>query len=650
MRPFVYFTLALLLFLFGLLGAREAAAFRWAADEKEVHAAGTRLRAFVDQWEDAVGERTTLWLTELGAGGSTLDRELFLRANVAWFDAFYVWEPGGVVWPPAWPDEDVASLRADPCLRKAAAAAGFDEPLASARGYQACFAGTPPVALLAASEAAELLLNANQPVAADRLVRLIGRRVGVPLREAAEQNIYARRLIYLRLQQARALDAQGRQDLAERSVRTLAREVTALDGANLENVLDLYMWPIAHDLRQYGGIALGGEDDEDLARAQRRLAAYQNIRDRRWAIEDAPKLADGPRLLVDPFGDPPWLMSYARLSNDTFVGLQLDQPELLQSLVARAPADLRPFLSVQDPSGRVLAGAQAPFVVGASFTRVLPHLRVGLTAGVLDRPWITGGLLLQLAPIGIGVLIGAFALVGLVATDRRQLLLLERQREFMTRVTHELKTPLAGIRLMAENLEMGNFRDDVQRERFARQIVKEAERLGLRLDEVIRAASRPVDEAAVATDVASMARQLGERWRPLFEQQRATLVVEVGDAPISVLVRPVQLRDALSNLLDNALKYRKPDGAARCWLRVKADRRTVTFEVEDDGIGVPPAMRRVVFDRFARVEGAGRGRAGGHGLGLAFVAAAARAHGGKVDCREGVEGGARFVLRIPRRP
>ncbi|HNC95394.1 MAG TPA: ATP-binding protein, partial [Myxococcota bacterium] len=63
----------------------------------------------------------------------------------------------------------------------------------------------------------------------------------------------------------------------------------------------------------------------------------------------------------------------------------------------------------------------------------------------------------------------------------------------------------------------------------------------------------------------------------------------------------------------------------------------------------PAHMRKAIFERFRRVEGPGRGLSGGHGLGLYFVAEAARLLGGKVECREGTDGGARFLLRIPRR-
>ena len=662
MRRAIYLALGLLLSVLALVGVREVATARTLAAEREDRLARERLGAFVDQWESAITDRSALWLAELGAGEDVELRERFLRANVPWFDSFYAWETNAgsdtrsdartvVSWPVDRPDEDVGALRQDPCLARASARAGRVSASDAARGYAACLVGRPDaVRLLAASEAAEIYLNANEPAAADRVIRSLGTVLQTPLHRAGDRAVSVRRLVVLRTQHAHAVDLLGRTDLAERWMLGLALEIAGLDGPDLHEVLPLYAWPVARDLRAYGGPTLGGDDDELLARAQRRLGLWQEVRDRAWVHGDVPLLRDGPRLLVDPYSDPPWLLSYARLPDGTLVGMQLDQPTLLASFLERAPADLTSHLSVRDPDGRVLAGVPEPLQIELPFTRLLPHLRVGLTHGaVAPGPSAGRALVAQLLPIAVGIVTGVLALLALIATDHRQDRLLAQQREFMTRVTHELKTPLAGIRLMAETLELGAFRDGGQREKFARQIVKEAERLGLRLDEVIRAAARPLEERPTPTDLVALLTALGDRWKPLFEQQRATLVLELPAGPEVAAVRPVQLRDALSNLLDNALKYRHPERAGVCTVRLRAERRWLTVEVVDNGIGVPSDKRKAIFERFARVEGPGRGRAGGHGLGLAFVAEAARAHHGKVECREGIDGGARFLVRIRRR-
>jgi len=652
MRRMIYATLTVLLGMLGIVGVREAASFRRASEERELRTLRDRVVLVVDRWEEAIGQPLELWLAELPSTerARIREREQSFRATRPWFDAFYLWEPDEVVYPTPQLDEDLVLLRSDACLAAASRQAGEVEPSQAGLLYRACIGRGPAVSLLAASEAAELFLNADQPLAADRVIRELGALGAIPLQEAAEYGVSARRLVYLRLQHARAADSIGRADIAERLVWTLATEIAFLDGAALETVLDLWSYPIARDLREYGGPLLGGEDDELRLRAERRMALYQEVRERGWNLRDVPTIAQGPRLLVDQFGDPPYLLFFARLEMGALLGgIQLDQPMLLRDFLAKVPEGLRPYMSVRDPTGRVLAGDSGPLAVEVAFTRVLPHLRVGVAAAAFTPETGLRTAVVQLIPIGIGILIGLFSLWGLVHSDRQQQLLLERQREFMTRVTHELKTPLAGIRLMAENLEMGSFRDTAQREKFARQIVKEAERLGQRLDEVIRAASRPIEEKPAPLDPIALVEDVAERWRPLCEQQGLTLHVEPPVGSGTMVARASFLRDALTNLVDNALKYRDPERRSEMWLRVRIERRWVQFEVVDNGIGVPPHMRKAIFERFRRVEGPGRGRSGGHGLGLAFVAEAAQMHDGKVECREGVDGGAKFILRVRRR-
>jgi signal transduction histidine kinase len=652
MRRLIYVTLASLLALLGIVGIREAENFRRTSEERDLRALRDNLVLVVDRWEDGITGAIKL---ELGNLSSTdrvraRERELHKQSRAQWFDAFYIWDPDEVAWPAPQAEEDLALLRSDPCMADASKRAGAVDAVAAAFLYRGCMGRSAPVTLLAASEAVELFLNADQPAAAARVIRELGPVLGpLAIQAANEYGVSPRRLVYLRLQAARTQDILGRTDIAGGIVWELAEEIALLDGATLELVLDLWDYPISRDLRAYGGPMLGGEDDELSTRAARRLALFQEVRARTWNLRDLPTVDQGPRLLVDQVGDPPYLLYFAKLDMGALIGgVALDQPELVKNFIQSLPRRLRPYLSVRDPTGRVLAGSDDALTVEVAFTTILPHLRVGLAKGayVPDSGFRTA--FLQLMPIAIGILIGAFSLFGLIHTDREQARLLEQQRAFMARVTHELKTPLAGIRLMAENLEMGSFRDSSQREKFARQIVKEAERLGERLDEVIRAAARPIDELPSAIDPGDMAETLADRWRPLFEQHGVTLHVEAQRGH-KMIARPAYLRDALTNLLDNALKYRDPEKKSEVWLRVRVETRWVEFDVEDNGIGVPANMRKAVFEKFRRVEGPGRGKSGGHGLGLAFVAESARLHGGKVECREGVAGGARFLFRIRRR-
>lgn len=650
MRWRVYIAIAAALVMVGLIGWNEATSFERSYEERERRAMQERLAQLVDQWESLVVDRVTPWLSELGSEQDYAAREAVHRAGTPFFDAMYLWEDRDFIYPADAVAEDVTRIRADPCISEAGRSVGSMDPVEVAHRYERCFGADKGATLFAASEAAEAMLNADQPIYAHELIRSIGPISSTPLSLASLRGLPTRRLAELRLQHGRALDALGHDDLAEHLITGLAVDIATLDAPELENVLDLYSWPIAHDLKAYGGPALGGEDDDLLGRAERRLSAWKEIKNRSWAVGDVPTLPDGPRVLVDPYGDPPWVLYVARLGVGDMIGaIQVDQPTLARWLMDRTRPSLRPYLSIRDVSGAVLAGAGGDASVEVAFTRALPHLRAVVTVAAESNSASTRrAAAAHLLPFAVAILLGMVALYGVIRSDLQLLKLIERQREFVARVTHELKTPLAGIRLMAETLEMGAYKDEAQREKFAKQIVKESERLALRVDEVIKSSTRPLVESPVSVDITAMVNDVGERWKTLFEQRGGTLTVEASDAG-TIRGLPGLLRDALTNLLDNALKYRRDDRPARATIRVKSDRRWVTIEVEDNGMGVPPTMRKSIFEKFRRVEGPGRGKSGGHGLGLAFVADAARVHRGSIECIQSVSGGATFILRIRRR-
>ncbi len=650
MRWRVYIAIAAALIMVGLIGWSEASSFERSHEEREHRVMQERLAQLVDQWESHIIDRVTPWLSELVSEQDFAAREAVHRAGTPFFDAAYLWEGRDFTYPADAVTEDVPRLRADPCIAEAGRSAATLDPVELARRYERCFGVNRGVTLFAASEAAEAMLNSDQPIYAHELIRSIGPMSSTPLNLAALRGLPTRRLAELRLQQGRALNALGHDDLAEHLITALALDIATLDAPELDNVLDLYAWPIAHDLKAYGGPALGGEGDDLLGRAERRLSAWKEIKNRNWAARDVPTLADGPRVLVDPYGDPPWVLYVARLGIGDMIGaVQVDQPTLARWLMDRTRPSLRPHLSIRDVSGAVLAGAAGEASVEVAFTRALPHLRAVVTVGAESNSAATRrAAAAHLLPFGVAILLGMVALYGVIRSDLQLLKLLERQREFVARVTHELKTPLAGIRLMAETLEMGAYRDEAQREKFAQQIVKETERLALRVDEVIKSSTRPLVESSVSVDITAMVRDVGERWKTLFEQRGGALTVEASDAR-TMTGLPGLLRDALTNLLDNALKYRREDRPARATIRLRGDRRWITIEVEDNGMGVPPALRKSIFEKFRRVEGPGRGKSGGHGLGLAFVADAAREHRGSIECIGNASGGATFILRIRRR-
>ncbi|MFZ5502301.1 MAG: ATP-binding protein [Pseudomonadota bacterium] len=205
----------------------------------------------------------------------------------------------------------------------------------------------------------------------------------------------------------------------------------------------------------------------------------------------------------------------------------------------------------------------------------------------------------------------------------------ERERALvLAGISHDLRTPLTRIRLAAEMaddavLRAGLSADVEQMDAVIRQFLDYA-----RLDE---------NEAAVPTDVAARVREVAQR----FKGQAGVLELELQPLPPQN-IRPLLLQRALSNLLDNAIKY----GGGEITVRLFSDVDHIVLAVSDRGAGIPPAQQEAVKRPFVRLDVA-RGDAAGSGLGLAIVERAARLHGGKflLETRDG--GGLLAKLLLP---
>ncbi len=658
MRPVIYATIGVLLLILAGIGIRQAQNWRVDAEVRERDRAQEQLDQLLTAWESAVDERIRLWLPVLASTETAPSKfEAYLRSESPWVDSVYLWEPGEVLFPVEPFPENLPAIQTHPCVARAMAATGAEDEMQTARRYLACqHSGDQQMLLYTTSQAAELLLDADHPDLADRLIRDINPLSALELAHAADYRVNARRLVELRLQHTRAVQAVGREDLSEHWLAGMRQEILALDAPTLQSVLDLYTVGIKPQIAAAAGtpfrpdVSAMSDDDPLEARALRRLSAWQLVRDEDWLNAETPTLTEGPKLMIDSSSDPPTLLYVAKLEvGNLHGGIQVDQDGLLQTLFYVA-GTLRQHLTVRDATDHVLMGSEDPVFVYRSFGRIMPFLQVGITEGAVPRVATDQTLYAQLGVIAIGMLVGVFALVNLVRTDREQVEILNRQREFMTRVTHELKTPLAGIRVIAENLEMGAYRDTAQVENYARIIIGEAERLGARVDEVIKAANGPAREDARALDLSRLLQELVVTWRERYATSGAPGATIELDAPQGLPMhgKVSTLRDAVTNLLDNALKYRREDRPLTVKVRAKVSGRHVLIEVEDNGLGVPAAMRTQIFEKFRRVEGPGRGMAGGHGLGLSFVSEAARVHGGTIECKVSRMGGSTFVMRIRR--
>jgi signal transduction histidine kinase len=349
---------------------------------------------------------------------------------------------------------------------------------------------------------------------------------------------------------------------------------------------------------------------------------------------------------------------FRRLGDGGVVGLVVEN-RMLSAAAGRANQQVRAGLDhaqalvhrVGEPPDR----ARMRTMASASFGALLPHLTLSLVVdSSLPDPLdeiveqrgkrhmaLTGGLMLLLV-------------IGLVATIRgaaRERELARLKSEFVSTVSHELKTPLTSIRMFAEMLQQGVAGEDRKREaRYQEIIVKESERLGLLIANLLdysqiergtRRYSRG-DESLV--DIAREALDTFGRIRE-GEQRRVEIDVEQGADEARVFVdREVVVQSAL-NLLSNAAKY---GGDSPIRVVIAARDKQGVVSVIDQGPGIAATEHDKIFREFYRAPSAYKSQVEGTGLGLALVKRHIEAHGGRVELESAEGQGATFSIVLPR--
>ncbi len=290
-----------------------------------------------------------------------------------------------------------------------------------------------------------------------------------------------------------------------------------------------------------------------------------------------------------------------------------------------------------------------PPIVTLSVGVVLPVLLstaagiVAIVLGESSATLIIGILVVSFTAAAIGGAVILFVLLG------RRARLARLQADLLANVTHELRTPLAAIRLHAQTLESGLLRDDPARAAESlRTIVRETEWLDAMVDRVLswRAAARdrPAPGAACAP-LRPAVEEAAARFLRMVPEDEVVLSSDwASDTPARH--DPDAIEQAVLNLLVNAYKFTAAP-QRRIVLGLRDRGAWVAVSVEDNGIGIPSAEVRRIFEPFHRVSNPSR-RTAGAGLGLAIVHHVVRSFGGRiaVDTREGE--GSRFTILLPR--
>ncbi|MGY6500422.1 MAG: sensor histidine kinase [Acidimicrobiales bacterium] len=237
---------------------------------------------------------------------------------------------------------------------------------------------------------------------------------------------------------------------------------------------------------------------------------------------------------------------------------------------------------------------------------------------------------------------GAVAVIDDV-TERRRLEAI--RRDFVANISHELKTPVGAVALLAETL-VGEDDPEVT-QRLIGRMLTEAHRVGRTIDDLLELSSIEVEESPTreTVPVAQILDGAVDRMRPAADHKDIRLTVGDTDPTITVVGDRRQLVSAVFNLLENAVKY--SDAGSTVQVRAAADGDRVAIEVEDHGMGIPGRDLERIFERFYRVDQARSRQTGGTGLGLAIVRHVVNNHSGEVAVTSTEGHGSTFTLRLP---
>jgi two-component system, OmpR family, phosphate regulon sensor histidine kinase PhoR len=256
--------------------------------------------------------------------------------------------------------------------------------------------------------------------------------------------------------------------------------------------------------------------------------------------------------------------------------------------------------------------------------------------------WTVGLLIIILL---VAIVVGS----ALVANDLRREMIAARQKtDFVSNVSHELKTPLTSIRLFSEMLAEGRGSDPAAQQRFARIISSEASRLTRLINNVLEFAKRERGEAQyhfAPCDLRSLTEKVVETYRPGLVANGFELRLNLPAEPVVVRADGDAIAQVLLNLISNAEKYSAERKEIDVVLKVTVEKQ-IELSVCDRGTGVPSGFEEKIFEKFVRAHDSLASGIHGTGLGLTLARQIARAHRGDVSYSARPGGGSCFTFTM----
>jgi two-component system, OmpR family, sensor histidine kinase SenX3 len=275
-----------------------------------------------------------------------------------------------------------------------------------------------------------------------------------------------------------------------------------------------------------------------------------------------------------------------------------------------------------------------------------------VAAAALYVGWILLNLQ-QIALLVLGIVFFSLIITGLILNTSfliREIRRNEQQDAFLNAVTHELKTPIASIRLYLETLKTRDIAPEKRRE-FYDTMLADSERL-LNTVEQVLLASRTREQKRLLNiseiNLGAILRECAERVRNRYDLPEEAITLVKSEDKIRISGDADELRAVFVNLLDNAVKY-SPDGV-KVTLNVKnLNDEFAVVRIRDAGVGIPPAEIKRIFNRFYRIPNRSTQKAKGTGLGLFIVRSIVKKHGGQIFAEsKGVGRGSTFTVQLPK--
>ena len=338
----------------------------------------------------------------------------------------------------------------------------------------------------------------------------------------------------------------------------------------------------------------------------------------------------------------------------------LDEPLLPEAFSGGRPNGDIFVARVRDPYGNVVYESSAEPYSGTPVQHELDEslggmvLELGVREEAVDQ-LVSGGVPQSRMPYIVALfLLTAGLLMTAVWQLRREAELADLREDFVSSVSHQLRTPLTQIRMFGETLMLGRVRNEAERERATEIIVDEANRLTHQVENVLlfsRGERDALNLNLVEADLGAVVESVTESFEPLARAAEAALERRI-ETGIECTMDVEATRQAVLNLLDNAVKYGPAGQVIEIGVRGTPGepKGFATMWVEDEGPGVPPGQQDRVWDAYVRLDRDRASATAGSGIGLAVVRRVIEAQGGRVGVEAADRGpgpGARFIIELP---